>query len=199
MGFKYSQSEASDFNSNLKKEGVYECLISKIQEKTTNNGAKGLSVYLVIRNDVEQEYKNGFLFYTLWRRKEPTQQDMQVCGYGFGQVMALGKAAGLPDGKDYETLADFCNDLIKRPVRVTLKHREWNGKLQEDVTKLDTTKFPDVKHKFKPTNNQPDAYAPKASTAYAGQIQQETAVNKNSYSSYSNNNASDISDEDLPF
>lgn len=38
---------------------------------------------------------------------------MQVNGYGFNQVMTLGKAAGLPDGKDYDSLKQFLGELVK--------------------------------------------------------------------------------------
>ena len=35
-----------------------------------------------IGEDVEQGYKNGYIFNTLWKRKEPTEADLQVKGYG---------------------------------------------------------------------------------------------------------------------
>ncbi len=59
--------------------------------------------------------------------------------------MALGKAAGLPDGKDYDSLEQFLEELIKKPVRVTIKHGEWNGEKREEVSWLNPTKFPTVK------------------------------------------------------
>lgn len=196
MGFRYNQSKATNF-SGIKSEGVYECIIVNATEKTTQNGKTFLSVSAVIRNDVEQKYKNAYIFHSLWKRKKPTEMDMQVNGYSFGQVMALGKAAGLPDGKDYDGLESFCNDLKNRPVRITLKHSEYKGQLREEVRYIEVTKFPDVKHIFKATASN-DGFAPQTQTAYASQ-QQQTVANKNSYSSYSNNNANDISDEDLPF
>ena len=98
MGFKANWSEAAQPNS-LKPEGDYECLIAKAEERDYTN-SKGeektcLNISFVIRNDVEQGYKNGYIFHTLWKRIEPTENDMQVNGYGFNQVMAIGKAAGL--------------------------------------------------------------------------------------------------------
>ena len=193
MGFRYNQSEATDF-SGIKPEGVYECVIVNATEKTNQNGKTYLSVSAVIRNDVEQKCKNAYIFHSLWKRKEPTEADMSVNGYGFGQVMTLGKAAGLPDGKDYDGLDDFCKDLINRPVRITLKHGEYKGQPREEVRYIEVTKCPDVKHVFK-TATSNDGFMPPTQTAYASQ-QQQTATNN---SSYSNNNASDISDEDLPF
>jgi hypothetical protein len=76
---------------------------------------------------------------------------MQVCGYGFGQVMALGKAAGLPDGKEYESLKQFCEDLLERCIRVKISHHEYNGKTSEQVDYVMQTKFPQCRHVFKKT------------------------------------------------
>ena len=156
MGFKSNWNEATQGNS-IKPEGDYECLIAKVEEKeyntTDSNGNKivknKLNISMIIRNDVEQNYKNGYIFDTLWKKKEPTNADLQVKGYSYGQIMALGKAAGLPDGKEYDSLEQFCGELVNKPMRVTIKHEEYNGKTQERVSWRNPTKYPTVKHTFK--------------------------------------------------
>ncbi len=189
MGFKNNYAEA-DMGNNIKPEGDYECIIQKIEERTTRNGATGLNISMVIRNDVEQKFRNGFIFHTLWKRREPTEMDKQVNGYGFGQVMALGKSAGLPDGKDYESLTEFCNDLINKPVRVNLKHEEYNGKMQERVNYLNPTKFPEVKHIPKSTSQQNGFTAPA----------QQSFANQNATAPAIQTGYADMpTDEDLPF
>ena len=189
MGFKNNYAEA-DMGNNIKPEGDYECIIQKIEERTTRNGATGLNISMVIRNDVEQKFKNGFIFHTLWKRREPTEMDKQVNGYGFGQVMALGKSAGLPDGKDYESLTEFCNDLINKPVRVNLKHEEYNGKMQERVNYLNPTKFPEVKHIPKSTSQQ-NGFSTPAQQSFTNQNATAPAI-QTGY-------ADMLTDEDLPF
>lgn len=148
MGFSTSYEEINDDYGTLP-EGEYEVVIRNIEERTTPNGATGLNLSLVIRNDVEQNYKDRYIFYTLWKRKEPTAADKQVQGYGFNQVMRLAKSAGLPSGKAYETLQDMCKDLMNRPLKVTLEHREYNGKIQENVKYVNASEHPDCKHVFK--------------------------------------------------
>lgn len=148
MGFSTSYKDINDEYGPLP-EGEYEVVIRNIEERTTPNGATGLNLSLVIRNDVEQNYKDRYIFYTLWKRKEPTAADKQVQGYGFNQVMRLAKSAGLPSGKAYETLQDMCKDLMQRPLKVTLEHREYNGKIQENVKYVNATAFPECKHVFK--------------------------------------------------
>ena len=147
MGFRNDFKQA-DMGNGIKPEGNYECMIVKAEERATKNG------------------KLGYIFHTLWKRREPTAADMQVNGYGFGQVMALGKAAKLPDGKDYPNLEAFLADLVGKPVLVTLKHEEYNGQKQERVHYLNPSAFPEVHHVMKTTAS-PSAYAAQHPAQYA--------------------------------
>ena len=124
MGFKTNHKEATQGDFSIKPEGDYEVIIKGIEEKTTRNNKTGLNMKLLIRND-------------------------QVEGYSYGQIMNLSKAANLPDGKEYESLSEYCADLIDKCVRVTLKHEEYNGKMQERISYINETKFPDCKHVYK--------------------------------------------------
>lgn len=147
MGFSTNYDNVDDYD--IIPEGDYEVIVKNIEEKTTKNGATGLNFSLVVRNDVEQKCKDRYIFYTLWKRKEPTDADKQVQGYGFNQVMKVAKSAKLPNGKSYETVLDMCKDLMHKTLKVTVEHREWNGKQQENVKLVNTSTFPDCKHVFK--------------------------------------------------
>lgn len=149
MAFKTNWQEATT-GSEIKPEGDYECIITDIEERTNKNGKTKLGVTLTIRNDVEgQKYGNACLFYDIWKAKEPTEADMSVNGYRFGQIMSLGKAASLPDGKDYPDMNAFIADLQNKCVLAHMEHEEWEGKKQERVRWLNPTKHPDCKHVFK--------------------------------------------------
>ena len=147
MGFSTDYTEVSSFD--LIPKGEYEVIIKSIEERTTQNGATGLNLTLVIRNDVEQKYQNRVIFHTLWKRKEPTQADMQVQGYSFKQIMSLAKAANLPSGKSYETVADLCADLINHVMRVTVDHDTYNGSTRENVKFMNQSRFSECKHIYK--------------------------------------------------
>lgn len=191
MGFTNDYSKASQ--GGLKPEGDYEVLIVKAEEKQSKGGKLHLNLNLVIRNDVDQSYQNGYLFHTLWKRKEPTAADLQVNGYGFGQVMALGKAAGLPNGKNYESLSDFLQELIGKPVRAHVVHDEYNGNKREAIAWFNPTDYPEVKHvmKKKPDVN-PDGFAPAAQQTTYANIQAAQAAAAQEF-------ASMPLDDDLPF
>lgn len=120
---------------------------------------------LVISNDVEQKYKNRCIFHTLWKRREPTETDMQVQGYSFKQIMQLAKAAMLPIGKSYETVTD----LINHVMRVTIDYEDYNGKTNERVKYMNSSKFPENKHIYKKkTAVSADTVAPQKQEQFAG-------------------------------
>ncbi|MDE7365250.1 MAG: DUF669 domain-containing protein [Ruminococcus sp.] len=186
MGFKTNYDDVQDYS--LIPVGEYEVIIQKIEERTTQNGATGLNMTLVIRNDVEQKCQNRCIFHTLWKRREPTQADMQVQGYGFNQIMQLAKAAGLTDGKEYENVYELCGDLVNRVIRVKVVHEEYNGKTNERVHYINASQFPDCNHKFKETVSA-DTVAPKKQEQFAG-----TSMNVSGQDF-----EEIIGDDDLPF
>ena len=53
MGFSTDYTDVQSFE--LIPKGEYEVIIKAITERTTQNGATGLNLTLVIRNDVEQK------------------------------------------------------------------------------------------------------------------------------------------------
>ncbi len=177
MGFTNDYSQAQAPNG-LKPEGDYEVVIVKTGEKqiNTKTGSKRiLNIGMVIRNDVQQRYKNGWLFHTIWQRDDPTAADMQVNGYGFGQIMALGKAAGLPDGKHYADLTEYLKDLVGKPVLAHLAHEKKNGEMRERINWLNPTKHPEVHHVMKKKPDvQHDGYA-KPTETYAAQTAAQAA------------------------
>ncbi len=147
MGFSTNYENVNDDYS-LIPEGKYEVVIRNIEERTTKNGATGINLSLVIRNDVEQAHKNRYLFHTLWKRKDPTDADKQVQGYSFAQIMRLAKSAKLPSGKAYETIKDLCEDLLKRPIQVTVEHDTYQGNTREIIKYINESAHPECRHTF---------------------------------------------------
>ncbi len=160
MAFSQNNSAAT---GGLKPEGKYETIITSIDEKTTKRGSQYLSIRLTIRNDVEgQKYGNACLFDAIYKKKEPTQEDLAVNGYTFGRLMAVGKAAKLTDGKEYKDLAEYCDDLVGKCVIAVVKHEtDDKGTTREKVSYLEPTQHPDCKHKFKTAVTADTVSAPK--------------------------------------
>ena len=169
MAFRADYSKAQQSDS-IKPEGDYECIVQKIEERTTMNGKRKFSVWLVIRNDVEQGYKNGLIFHDIWAKtpEKLTADDESVGGYNFAQLMALAQAVKLPQDKDYPDLSALIADMLNKPVKAHLYHNEYNGKTYEKIDRVTATNYPDVKHKPKPS-------APAEGT-YAAPVQQFAAA-----------------------
>ena len=187
MGFSTNYEDVQDFD--LIPKGEYEVIITKIEERTTPNGATGLNFALTIRNDVEQNCKNRCIFHTLWKRREPTQADMQVQGYSFKQIMQLAKSVRLPSGKSYETVYSLCDELSGKIMRVTVGHREYNGRTYEDVKFMNESQFPECKHTFKTA----------VTSDTVAQRPAETFANSGTYSGNVDDYEEILSDGDLPF
>ncbi len=161
MAFRTDTSKEQEGNT-LKPEGNYEVIIDAWQRRTTPNGAMSIGFTYVIRNDIEQGYKNGLIFHDVWKRKEPTPDDLEAEGYNFGQLMAIAKAAGLPANEEYESIDEFLNALVGKPVKVHLYHDPYNGKTYEKINKHFPTDVPEVKHKPKEKPNAAGYAAPSA-------------------------------------
>lgn len=138
-----------DLGSSLLPEGKYECIVKDAFPSETKKGTPYLDIRLVIRNDVEQKYQNKYIFHSIWKKKEPSEQDKQVDGYSFKQLMSLANAAGLPSGKNYASVEDLCKDFIGKCVNVETEHDEHDGKTNVRVKYCNRTEYPECKHVFK--------------------------------------------------
>lgn len=168
---------------NIIPEGKYECIIENIYENITPGGTVYIDIPLIVRNDIEQKYKNAHIWHAIWKKKEPNQADEACGGYSSYQINALSKAAGLPAGKQYAGLAEWMEDLKGKLLIATIKHEEYKGKQQAKVYSIANTLHPDCKHVFKKNL---DAPPPKAAAP---------AVNNND--DFSELEVGD--DDDLPF
>lgn len=130
-------------------QGNYETIITNAVISQTKNGKYKVSFMLTIRNDIQQNCQNRVLFIDIWKRREPTPADEQVDGFNFAQLMNIAKAAAIPDGTNFESLADFLRTLVGRLLRVTVTHRAYGGRTYEEIDNLrglSPTKFPDCRH-----------------------------------------------------
>ncbi len=103
----------------------------------------------VIRNDVQQAYQNGLIFESIWKKKNPNEDDQSIGGFDYGRLMAIADAAKLPDGKEYADLGAFLAELKGKPLRVHLYHDPYEGKVYEKVDIHAATTLTAVKHKAK--------------------------------------------------
>ena len=173
MGFSNNYSKATESTFDTKPEGDYEVIIKDIKEYTYTNKDDEeklrLSLKLLIRNDVDQPCKNGWLFHSYFQLKKPKEQDMSTNGFSFGNLMWLSQQAGVPDGKDYESFEAFLGDLVDKCVRVkmTLDHkRVYNGNPQETISAIMKTHYPECKHVYKAETAAADTYAAKPQESF---------------------------------
>lgn len=149
MAFRTNTSKAQEGGNPLKPEGDYEVIIDTAEVTRTQSGKDKINIVYVIRNDVQQAYQNGLIFDSIWKKKEPNEDDQSIGGYNFGQLMAIADAAKLPDGKEYADLGAFLAELRGKPLRVHLYHDDYNDKWYEKIDRHEPTTLTAVRHKAK--------------------------------------------------
>lgn len=151
MAFRTDTKAINDYE--LIPEGEYEVIISKIEEKASFSGSNTkLNFSLIIRNDVEQKYQNRYIFLEIWKKHNPNEMDRQVNNYNFSHLMNVVKHCGIPDGTEFESVADLCKELVNKCMRVTVHHEVYNSKTSAKIDQLyglSDTKFPECKHQLK--------------------------------------------------
>lgn len=135
--------------------GEYEFIIKNVAENATASGAESMQFELVVRNDLDQalpqtngKQHNRHIWVNEWKRRKTNQYDMN-------NFMYFMKAAGIPEGTAVNTIEDFENMMINKPVRLRIK-------VEKDTYNNDThevnrpapwdwmpTKFPQVNHQWK--------------------------------------------------
>lgn len=156
MAFQTDYSDLSE-GSEILPVGEYECIIKYAGEDATKGGTMYMGATLVIRNDVDQQYKNKYIWHSIWQKKEPSPADLACGGYSSKQINSLSKAAHLPNGKKYESLSDWADELKNKIVRVTVEHDTYQGKTSARVKWVNESKFPDCKHRWKNADVDVDA------------------------------------------
>lgn len=151
--------------------GNYEMIIADASEDATPSGAETLQITLVVRNDLDgvagmeetnKKFKNRRIFNDNWKRKATHQYDMD----GFQSIL---KAVGVPEGTSVNSVDQFIDLLIGKPVKVYVKQEEntYNGetKMVNRVApwNYSETDFPSVQHTGKEERketpvNQPDVF-----------------------------------------
>lgn len=129
------------------KDGTYECVVNRANEDATSGGSEYMELDLIIRNDIDQPYKNAHIFAKIWKTKDTGR-------YSEGMIMAVAQALQLQDGKQYNSLDELMADFVLKPVLVTIKNEksESNGKEYDNlnVKKWEKSKIQGVmNHQFK--------------------------------------------------
>ena len=152
MSFTADFSKATEFTP--VKDGNYEVIVKAAYEDATKGGAEFINIDFVIRNDIEQEFKNSHIFHKLWKQKADGK-------YNFGMMMALAKNLRMQDGKKYNNLQEFLDDFVGKVCKVRVANEKSvsksNGQTYDNLNVKQTTfsAYPSIQHKWK-ADDQPE-------------------------------------------
>lgn len=149
MGFSTDYSDVKTGSGGVLPEGEYEVIIKYAGEDTTRTGTVYINVTMVLRNDVEQAFKNNYIWHKLWQRKEPSPADLAMGGYSSKQINSLSQAAGLPNNQKFESISEWGEQLKDKPVRITVEHETWKEQMQARVKWVNESRAPNCQHEWK--------------------------------------------------
>ena len=134
-------------------EGWYELIIYNASLRKNKNNKEYISMPLVVRNDVEQVYKNAYVWHSMYRLNSPKSTDPD--GFGNSFIQQISKAACLGNGTKYEGIGDWMSDLAGKTVRAEIYHDETYG---VKIGHFEKSMFPECNHVWKekaPKENPP--------------------------------------------
>ena len=114
--FKFDESNAST-GFELVAEGKYEAIIVNAEAGKTQAGKDKLSVDFEIRSDVPQNHQGAKVLYNTFTFEHEVSVRI---------VNSLIKACGFPNGHPFSSAQDMANQLINKPLVITVKHEEYD-------------------------------------------------------------------------
>lgn len=149
MAFTVNTNDIQE-QQGLIKPGDYEVIIKEVTEGASQQkGTPYIQVELVVRNDINQEYKNKHIWYTIWDTPTTREKGMYA-----KQINTISKHAGVQNGASFNSIADWGRFIQNRPVLATVKLEEYNGEQKERVSFISATKFPQCQHRWQDNGNQ---------------------------------------------
>ena len=132
MAYKYDASDASG----LVKEGDYEAIIERMEVKTIPSGKNKLSVAFRIRDDVDQAYKNKWMFKDIWAEKDNPEV------FNRKQINQLLGTQKIADGTEFASINEIIKFLENAPliIHIGIEFDEWRGEDVNTVSYFKKTK-----------------------------------------------------------
>lgn len=140
MSFRTNHSDLPE--DQLVKAGDYEAAFCSVVEAQTEAGTPYIGIHVVIRNDIEQPYKNKHVFESLWTSEK-------AMPYTQRKLNAIDAALELPEA-EYESVNDWGKLLTRKPVKIHIGVREAaNGyPARNQIERFMKTEHPDISHQW---------------------------------------------------
>ena len=131
--------------------GSYEVMIYAPALRVTQSGIGYISIPCMIRNDVQQAEQDKTIYYSLFRRREPSPADPD--GFSIKQISQLTQACGMTMGKEYASLQDWLNDISGKCFIITINGYDQKG--YPNYGWHEKTRFPECRHQHRQPNAAP--------------------------------------------
>lgn len=121
MGFKINHEEAKGFE--LIEPGDYEVTVINYELKKATTGNNRISVDYEIRSDVPQNHQGQKVLY----------DNFTITDNAMWRLQAVAKAAGFPDGMEFNSYKEWADTLLNKNLVITVGHKTYNGNTYPEV------------------------------------------------------------------
>ena len=188
MGFlKFSKDKAveADKGFGLIEPGDYEMFVSKAEWRTKNQKTPNFNLTLVIRTDVDQDFKGRSVFHSFYISKDPSKVETSM-----NMLQAFLHKIGATDGMDFTTEQEVAAFMVGKAVVGTIDTEEYNGKKNSRVQGFTVSDL---------LGGAIDTTAGKKETSMEKAGTKQTTAEDDPFDKETNGGSIDISDDDLPF
>lgn len=133
MSYIYDEADANG----LVKNGDYEAIIERMEVKTLPSGRNKLSVAFRIRDDVDQAYKNKWMFKDIWESKE------EPGIFNRKQISQLLGTQNTEDGQVFDDINKVISYLEGCPliIHITSEFDDYRGENVNTISYYKKTKI----------------------------------------------------------
>ena len=139
MSFSVNHKQARQ-GRYLPPDGLYEVVFSKAAvSKSPSSGKRWINFTFLVRSDVVQDEKGEEFEFAMFPLNTPSSRDPE--GYKLGIIQTICKCAGIAEGMNFSSIADWLDALVNQPIKVVVRHRIYNDQDKIDVL-YQPTDFP---------------------------------------------------------
>jgi hypothetical protein len=124
MIFNKEKAKKADNKYGVITPGKYEVFVTEGSYRAEAGKTPNINLQLVVRSDIEQEYKGRKVFHTFWI-SDKSEAKREAC---LNMMQSFINKIGAPDGVNFETPEQWIEFTLGKPITAQIEVEEYNGK-----------------------------------------------------------------------
>lgn len=124
MTFNKEKAKKADNKYGVITPGKYEVFVTEGTYREEAGKTPNINLQLVVRSDIEQEYKGRKVFHTFWISNK-SENAFETC---MNMMQSFIDKIGAPDGVNFETPDQWIEFTLGKPITAQIDVEEYKGK-----------------------------------------------------------------------